>query len=207
MFIYLIENKINNKKYVGQTSKAIEERWQKHQKDTRTGRGQALHGAIQKYGAVNFNIRCLAAINYYQKDEAARWLNFLEPLFIKYYKTLAPNGYNLEIGGKHSPMHDITRAKLSKSLLGRSTWNKGKTGIYSAKTIAAISLGLTGKKQSPETIEKRIKKLIGKKHPPQTPEAKQKISKALKGRVAWNKGKSWTQAMRDAHNKKKLQQL
>lgn len=55
-------------------------------------------------------------------------------------------------------------------------WNKGKTGIYSQETIEKIRIGATGRKQSKETIEKRVAKLIGHK------------SYLPKGFIPWNKG-------------------
>lgn len=54
---------------------------------------------------------------------------------------------------------------------GRTQFKKGHSGYWtgknrpspSAKTRAQISIGLTGKKQSGETIQKRVAKLRGKK--------------------------------------------
>ena len=57
-YIYLITNKINNKKYVGKTTKSIKERWEEHLKDSKKEKCEIrpLYRAIRKYGIENFTI-------------------------------------------------------------------------------------------------------------------------------------------------------
>ena len=52
--IYAIENKINNKLYIGQTSKTALERWETHKKNARMKINRKLYDAINKYGESNF---------------------------------------------------------------------------------------------------------------------------------------------------------
>jgi group I intron endonuclease len=55
-----------------------------------------------------------------------------------------------------------TRRKIgeaNKKHTGNIPWNKGKTGLLSKETTDRISASLTGKKQSQETINKRIEKV------------------------------------------------
>ncbi len=89
------------------------------------------------------------AINKYGKDaffieeidRADSWeeLMDLEKFYIKHFNTIAPNGYNLSFGGK------------------------GGSG-FTEETRKKLSIAATGKKQSPESVEKRSSQLRGKKH-------------------------------------------
>lgn len=63
---------------------------------------------------------------------------------------------------------------------GRTAWNKGKTGIYSKETLEKNRIAHFGKKQSQETINKRIEKLKGHIT---SEETKRKIGLANKGKI------------------------
>lgn len=52
--IYCFENKINKKKYIGQTCN-LKKRIKKHLEDAKTSQ-LLIHKAIRKYGIHNFNI-------------------------------------------------------------------------------------------------------------------------------------------------------
>lgn len=65
------------------------------------------------------------------------------------------------------------------AIKGNIPWNKGKIGIYSQESRDKMSKSLTGRKQSPETIAKRVAKNKGKKR---SLEARLATSRALKGR-------------------------
>ena len=54
-FIYKITNKINNKIYIGKTTRTVEQRYKEHLADSKRVRSY-LHNAIQKYGSENFNV-------------------------------------------------------------------------------------------------------------------------------------------------------
>lgn len=88
-YIYLITNKINGVKYVGQTSRDIEIRFLEHCTEKR-GHSK-LHNAIQKYGWQNFEVTQLEECPINQLDEREKY-------WIKYYDTFN-NGYNLTLGG------------------------------------------------------------------------------------------------------------
>jgi len=55
-YVYLIENKINGKKYVGKTYRTIESRWKEHLKVAHQYPERPLYRALLKYGEENFTI-------------------------------------------------------------------------------------------------------------------------------------------------------
>jgi len=104
MFLYVITNLVNGKRYVGITID-VERRWQEH----RSGRGSLLVSrAITKYGIDNikFEVICKATEDYTKE---------MEIKFIHSLNTMQPNGYNLTGGGEGTlgrKYSDVTRKKL-----------------------------------------------------------------------------------------------
>ena len=103
--IYLYVNKINNKKYVGQTMRSIKERHKKHISSTYNSNDTAynlpLHKSFRKYGIENFQLIILEIVPKESNDKMIRRLNELEIKLIKELDTLAKNkkGYNVADGG------------------------------------------------------------------------------------------------------------
>lgn len=116
--IYLITNKLNNKRYVGQTIRTLKKRWYEHCKTD--DRCVALNSAIQKYSPENFECVKLCRASNEELDE-------LETKYIKEYNSVCPNGYNIQTGGgkgrKHCPE---SRERMRKSKLGNKNPNFGK---------------------------------------------------------------------------------
>jgi len=54
--IYLCQNKINNKKYVGLTNKTLKRRFQEHKGSVLRGSRLMFHSALRKYSIENFQI-------------------------------------------------------------------------------------------------------------------------------------------------------
>jgi group I intron endonuclease len=109
MFVYLITNIINGKRYVGQTVTSLENRWKQHQK---LHSCRYLCAAIKKYGAENFSIEAIC------EPPTIELMNEFEAEYIERYHTLVPNGYNLMIGGVAPKHHADTRKKMSISHTG-----------------------------------------------------------------------------------------
>ena len=64
MFIYKIINKINNKVYIGQSIRPIEQRFQRHINDAINNTLDThLARAIRKYGKDNFSIELIDTAN------------------------------------------------------------------------------------------------------------------------------------------------
>lgn len=147
MYIYSITNKINGKQYIGQTTKNIQQRWKKHQKDALVVcRPYPLHNAIRKYGIENFEIEEIVKVDNLED------LNNMEVEAIKIFMTLVPNGYNLQSGGKNKLHHQNTKQKLSLLAKGR---------MHSNETKAIISKTHTGKVNSEKTKLKMSKSKSG----------------------------------------------
>lgn len=95
--IYKITNKINGKVYIGQTTKSLKERFQKH--CWNTGKtdlyhfNMAIKKAIKKYGKNNFTIELIEEVNKEYLDER-------EVFWISYYDSYN-KGYNCTMGGQN----------------------------------------------------------------------------------------------------------
>lgn len=92
MNIYKITNKINNKSYIGLTTKSIEKRFKDHQYIAESGNGYYIHAAIRKYGIDNFNLELIDTADNIEE------LKELEISNIEKYDTFN-SGYNLTAGG------------------------------------------------------------------------------------------------------------
>lgn len=92
MWIYLLVNRINGKKYVGKTV-----RLNRRLSDHRTGQSKfAIGAAIKKYGFDNFDVQILNS-EIRDHDELCE----LERKWIAHHQSNSPGlGYNLTIGGE-----------------------------------------------------------------------------------------------------------
>lgn len=108
-YIYCITNNINGKKYIGQTKTDIKTRWRGHKSDVTNPNAQkfAIHLAMKKYGIDNFIIQQIEKVEKPKSKELSITLNDREQFYIKNYKTLAPNGYNLTEGGEAGNINDF----------------------------------------------------------------------------------------------------
>jgi group I intron endonuclease len=95
--IYKITNLVNGKIYVGQTTKSLKERFQRHcwgttEKDS-YHLNMAIKKAIKKYGKNNFTIELIEEVETDKLDER-------EVYWISYYDSYN-KGYNCTIGGQN----------------------------------------------------------------------------------------------------------
>jgi group I intron endonuclease len=116
MFVYLITNTINGKRYVGQTTLSLEQRWWRH--CHKSSNCHHLSSAIRKYGKENFIIESII------EPPTIELMNEFEAEYIEKYCTLAPNGYNLTTGGRTPRMNRESIEKRSAAQRGvsRITW-------------------------------------------------------------------------------------
>lgn len=105
-FIYLINNSINNKVYIGQTSVSISKRWAAHKTEAKSKNGSntILYKAMRKYGIENFN--CNEIFVVFKKED----LDWAEETLIKQWDCCAidnDNGYNILRGGNQKINSEI----------------------------------------------------------------------------------------------------
>ena len=92
-YIYKIVNKVNNKIYVGKTSKTIEHRYARHIKNARKHINRYLYDAMNHYGYNNFYIEQLEEVD-------NKKLNIREKYWIKFFNSdNSMFGYNMTQGG------------------------------------------------------------------------------------------------------------
>ena len=123
--IYLITNKINNKKYVGQTWEIMGERWKKHYSPSEKSCVK-LNRAIKKYGKNNFIVEEITT-SFTQKDA-----DELEVKYIQEYDTIR-NGYNIRLGGSRGKHSEETKQKMSVAAMGRRHSDDSKRKMSLAK--------------------------------------------------------------------------
>jgi group I intron endonuclease len=110
--IYLITNKINGHKYVGQTTQSMNKRWSSHIRESsyEINNNRPLYQAFQKYGIDNFNIK--------QIDECdISLLNEREIYWINHYNTFETSeGYNATSGGGRPIFSQKTKDLISTKM-------------------------------------------------------------------------------------------
>lgn len=96
--IYCFINKINNKKYIGQTSQSLSRRKNEHIYESKRNDNIKFHNAIRKYGIENFELLELKLFSCSSKNLLKNQLNVYEIEYINQYNTIK-NGYNTASGG------------------------------------------------------------------------------------------------------------
>jgi group I intron endonuclease len=133
--IYCATNKVNGKKYVGQTRQTLPGRIRGHKYAANSNGKTVFAKAIRKYGFENFEWEIIGECPH-------NWLDTVEKLCIESMQTMRPNGYNSCEGGcgpKGQQMSAEARAKMSKARKGHEV---------SEETRAKIRAGHLGKKKN-----------------------------------------------------------
>lgn len=148
--IYMYTNTLNNKKYIGKTTRVLRERHLQHIRSTlnemQVDYDTVIHRAFRKYGFKNFSLEILFV--YDGKDIDITNINKIlseqEIFFINHYNSFK-SGYNMTHGGegicgfiwtdelrqnKSKFMKEFwtqeRKSKRSKEIRGKNNWNYGK---------------------------------------------------------------------------------
>lgn len=111
IIIYKITNKITSRCYIGLTIRQLKQRFAGHVSGDSYCR--YLRDSIKRHGKENFTIEEIYTCFDYEHA------NEMEDYFIKYYNTLAPNGYNLREGGRYGKMSGESKKLISDLLIER----------------------------------------------------------------------------------------
>ena len=149
--IYVATNKINGKKYVGQTRQPLRRRLSGHVYDSRHGCKLPFCRAIAKYGINGFDFEEFAF-----SDEL---LDCEEINFIARLKTNSPNGYNISNGGggslgKKYKMTEEHKSKIAAKRMGKKHTEETK------KLIGALKIGKKLPKFTDEHIDALRKAIV-----------------------------------------------
>lgn len=166
-YIYIIKNRVNNKCYIGQTKKTIEERWREHIFN-HTRRKQAIYMAMRKYGIENFYIEEVESVDIEKlNDREIYWINKLN--------TVSPNGYNISTGGDFNDCNPMYIPEVVKKVSAKLKGNKNPAKRIEVKEkIRQTATGKTANKETRKKMsENNGRYWLGK---PLPEEMKQKIS-------------------------------
>jgi group I intron endonuclease len=125
--VYCIENLENGKKYIGQTTRDLAERFREHCGNSGTSVSPKLKNAIKKYGKDYFWVDVLWESQQCNQAE----LDAKEMEFIEEIGTLHPNGYNLTRGGSGGRHSDETKKLLSK--ISKEMWENKRDAMVAKR--------------------------------------------------------------------------
>jgi hypothetical protein len=159
----------SGKQYIGITAgRSTATRFRQHRSKLSRGSDNAIYCAWRKHGEPRARLLAFASGDY---------LLDLERRAIAAYGTLAPQGYNLTIGGEHPPLEPATRAKISAAHVGMK---------HTVEARAKMSVAKSGSKPnvSAQLRARRSTAMLGNRlaagYKP-TPEKLAKMSALMKG--------------------------
>lgn len=141
-YIYKIENTVNGKLYIGQTTTSFKKRKTQHLSDLRHTRHGNCHlqNSFNKYGESIFDFKILNWANSLEE------LNNLETYYLKAYDCFdREKGYNIREGGNNRKHSMESRIRMSIAQKGRTITSEHRQ---------KLSLAFKGKKHSVETRQK-----------------------------------------------------
>ena len=135
--IYLIINKVNGHKYVGQTTQTVNNRWKQHIDESKRMSPDSLHRAMRKYGTHQFLMKELEECNTNKLDERVEY-------FIKEYNTFEhTEGYNIINHSAYTTKDkDNTPPPIKEPLIDDKKWgfhlekNRGNGKHFSAQLMS-----------------------------------------------------------------------
>lgn len=183
-YIYIIRNKINDKKYIGQTTRELEIRFNEHKSNlSKSKHNPYLQNSWNKHGESNFEFRMITKIETENSQDLYDKLNDLETEYIYHFHSMYNDyGFNLREGGNNSPLSEESRIKISVAVSGEKNGFYGKKHTEESKKkiklVRALQI-LTRESYEKSSISQSGEKnhFYGKTH---TEESRKKISDKLK---------------------------
>lgn len=207
-FIYKITNICNNKVYIGQTSRSIEERFNGHLHAAKSNSSFYLHNAMRKYGFENFKV---------EKIEECEdiLLGEKEKYWIQYYNSFE-NGYNMTLGGEGALRYNYKEIadkylELQSEKKTKDFFNCSNYVVQQAckKYNIKIKKGLSQEYWESEEGKKRKEKLreLGKKTKGRvvSEETRKKQSEAKKGKYVGEKSPMYGKKFSPEHRQKLIE--
>ena len=158
MIIYCVRNKVNGKRYIGQTTKSLDVRWRQHKYMIKSLVNTPFYNALRKYGPDNFSVTLIKLCSTQQE------MDDYEKSFISLYKTLNHEfGYNSHPGGAPKTGYAPTAAqrhKMSLSMINKwkdpkfRAFRKASKGRY---TVSKDDFPVKMAKCHPDRFEYRSK--------------------------------------------------
>ena len=126
--VYKITNTVNNKNYIGITSRSVEERFKDHLSRAKNqGRFSRLYSAMRKYGSDKFTVSLITT------TESSEMVRSLETVYISALGSYK-NGYNCNMGGHGAlDISEETRKKIGNANRGRVISEEGRKRMSEAK--------------------------------------------------------------------------
>jgi group I intron endonuclease len=156
--IYLIENTVNGKRYVG-SAVQIRRRWKYHRTQLQTGKHHCRHlqAAWRKYGGEAFTVAVIEFVDRERLIEREQhWIDTLAPE----YNTVRVAGSTL--GFRFTPEQRAQLSEIQRNRLRPRGWK------HSDETRAKIRRALTGQRRTPEQCERCRAAQVGRKLPAET---------------------------------------
>ena len=146
MLIYKATNIINNKSYIGLTTRTLQERKLEHLRHIKT-ENTYFHRAINEYGKDNFLWEIID-----DTPSSIKELKEKESYYIQYFNTLTPNGYNITTGGELSKIENRRDYSYGNNPSAKQVINLTTLKVYDTMKRAAEE-----NNTSVESIRKSIK--------------------------------------------------
>ncbi len=175
-YIYCITNKINKKKYIGQTIQEYKKRWYRHihELNNDAHMNKHLQNAWNKYGEDNFSFEVLEILKSDSEDKLRKIINEKEISYINEWNLLNREyGYNIAEGGSEGnnfagkteeEMNEIKRKK-SESMKGKNVgkYHSDESKKKMSETHKGENNPNYGKEWTDERKRKSSEKKKGKK--------------------------------------------
>ena len=128
-YIYLTENLINHKRYIGQHTRSCFD-------ESYLGSGKIIRRAIDKYGKENFSCEVLEWCDSEEELNAREkyWISYYDADFDDSFYNISSGGHVPVLRGKNSPRYGVSpsresvekqRKSLKKYYESHDVWNKG----------------------------------------------------------------------------------